>query len=152
MASLKLSTLEPDDLEVVSAHLQDAVLTAGDMTYRPVEKRFVMLANRFDWLSVDIRRANGQAGERHRAAMRVERVLGAQVTGIDLARSDGPLELLAVQFHPAAEPPAGHVTLVFAGGAAIRLQVECVEVGLEDIGGAWLAKRPRHDVDDPAAV
>ena len=150
MNSLKLIALEPDDLEVISANLQDAVLTAGDMTYRPGEKRFVMLANRFDWLAVDAR--GGGAGERHRTALRIERVLAARISGIDLARGETGLELLALQFEAVGEPPAGHITLVFAGGAAIRLDVECVEVGLEDIGGAWLAKRPRHDADDPAVA
>ena len=153
MTNLKLIALEPDDLEIISANLQDAVLTAGDMTYRPAEKRFVMLANRFDWLSTEAGRANGVAGERHRSALRIERVLGAKISGLDRGRPDLALELLALQFEAAAEPPAGHITLVFAGAAAIRLEVECVEVGLEDIGGsAWLAKRPRHDADDPAAA
>ena len=155
MTTLKLIALEPDDLALVSAHLQDAVLTVGDMAFRADDLRFVMLLNRFDWLAAEARTptgANGTAGERRRAALRIERVLGAKTTGIDLARVSDPLELLALQFEPAAEPPGGQISLVFAGGGAIRLDVECVEVAVEDVGAAWRAvSRPRHDDGGPTA-
>ena len=69
--------------------------------------------------------------------------------GIDMRRKDAVLALLAVSFEP-AEAPAGSVTLHFADGAAIRLEVECIEAELKDLGPAWQAKSmPRHPVDDP---
>lgn len=52
MDKLKLIALDAEDLAVVSAHLQDAVLKVADMAYLPREKRFAMLVNRFDWASV----------------------------------------------------------------------------------------------------
>jgi hypothetical protein len=61
------------------------------------------------------------------------------------------LALLAVTFDPASssgETPEGNVTLTFSGGAAIRLNVECIEVELRDLGAAWTAKRsPKHPED-----
>ena len=49
MPELKLIVLDADDLAVISAHLQDAVLKVGDLAYLPAERRFAALGNRFDW-------------------------------------------------------------------------------------------------------
>ena len=88
---------------------------------------------------------------RRRAALRFERVLGAKVQGIDLAHKDAVLELLAIAFEP-GEAPQGHVMLHFAGGGAIRLEVECIEAELKDLGPVWRARSmPQHPGDDPAS-
>jgi hypothetical protein len=150
MTDLKLLALDAEDLAVISAHLQDAILQVGDMAYRPREKRFVALTNRFDWcaaLGLDQQSAKSSY-ERHRTALRFERVLAAKLHGIDLQAKRQVLELLAIQFEETA-PPGGVVTLVFAGGAAIRLDVECIEAEMRDLGAAWKARhKPKHpDID-----
>jgi hypothetical protein len=84
--------------------------------------------------------------------VRFERVKAAQVQGIDLKQKDAVLELLAVTFEP-GEEPSGTLTLLFAGGGAIRLQVECIEAELRDLGAAWKTRRkPRHASDDPSTM
>jgi hypothetical protein len=141
MSLLKLLALDTDDLAVISAHLQDAVVVTGDMAYQPKEKRFVLLANRLDYVQA------GPKGAltRHRAALRIERVTRAEVQGVDLKKRSDPLVLLALQVEP-LEEPAARVTLMFSGTAAVRLYVECVEVSLQDLGPAWSTKnRPDHD-------
>ena len=56
------------------------------------------------------------------------------------------LSLLAINFTPGNEPPEGTIELTFSGGGAIRLDVECIEVSLEDLGSAWESARvPSHD-------
>jgi hypothetical protein len=151
MDKLKLIALDVDDLKVVSAHLQDAVLKVGDMAFVPRERRFAAILNRFDWTSA---RTGGKATAptRRQTALRFERVLGAQVTGIDLKAGYEVLALLALQYEPASEgDPQGYVTLVFAGGGAVRLHVECVEGEMKDLGPAWQASRvPQHPDDDAA--
>ena len=90
---------------------------------------------------------------RRRSALRFERVLAAKVQGIDLARKDDVLSLLTIAFEPsdAPEDPGGHVMLHFADGGAIRLEVECIEAELKDLGAVWRAKSmPQHPDDDPA--
>src|SRR5690606_12046083 len=47
MGDLKLVALDSEDLKVISAHVQDAVLQVGEMAYRPAEHRFAAIANRF---------------------------------------------------------------------------------------------------------
>jgi hypothetical protein len=144
MTDLKLLALDAEDLSVLSAHLQDAVLSVGDMTYLKAEKRFVLLANRFDWQKAVSNKSQAKSFERRRAGLRFERVEGAQISGIDLKKRNDILALLAVEFQE-TDAPAGFVTLRFSGGAAIRLKVECIEAELKDLGAAWSTKRmPRH--------
>jgi hypothetical protein len=137
--ALKLVALDPEDLAVLSAHLQDAIAKVGDIAYLPKEKRFAMLLNRFDWTG-----SERNPPVRRRAGIHFERVLAAKTRGIDLAASDAIVNLLAVEFEE-KEPPTGIVTLFFSGEAAIKLEVECLEAALSDIGPQWPArKRPRH--------
>jgi hypothetical protein len=136
---LKLIALDAEDLAVVSAHLQDSVARVADMAFLPREKRFAMVLDRFDWTSVDV----GQ-GERRRAGVHFDRVLKAQTRGFDLADRNAALNLLAVEFAE-NDPPAGLVTLLFDGDAAIQLDVECLEAAMSDLGPSWPADgRPRH--------
>jgi hypothetical protein len=140
---LRLAAVDDEDLAVVSAHVQDAVLKVGDMVYLPKERRFALAMNRFSWEKTGGRRP---AYERRRAALTFDRVLSARSSQIDRARPDAVLELLAVDF-AATEAPAGLVTLIFAGGGALRLEVECIEARLADLGPAWTtAARPSHDL------
>ena len=150
---LKLIALDADDLSVISAHLQDAVLQVGDVAYLPREKRFAAIANRFDWLeAIDDARRGSEAYARRRAALRFERVLGAKLHNIDLGRKGTVLSLLAISFEP-AEAPEGNITLHFADGGAIRLHVECIEAELKDLGPVWQAKsKPCHPDDEPASA
>ncbi len=143
MADLKLIALEQDDLIVFSAHLQDAVLRVADLAWMPRERRFALVANRFNW---DIASRKLDRNERRRSALRLEHVLSVQVQGLDLDAKDTVLSLLAIQFEE-TEAPGGVVTLVFAGDGAIRLTVECVEGEIRDLGGAWKTRRrPSHSI------
>ena len=75
-------------------------------------------------------------------------MLSARTSGIDRGRPNTVLELLAVHFEP-TEAPAGQVTLVFAGGGAVQLAVEVIEVRLADLGATWAtAAKPSHDLAD----
>jgi hypothetical protein len=143
MPDLKLIALDAEDLAVLSAHLQDAVVRVADMTFRKGEKRFAALLNRFDWEKA-IDEPGRKTFERRRAGLRFERVLKAKVSGIDLKDSKAVLSLLAIAFEPKDEPE-GFVTLHFSGGPAIRLHVECIEAELKDLGAAWATRqKPEH--------
>lgn len=141
MDTLKLIALDRDDVAVVSTHLQDAVVNAADIRWRPGEKRLVIGLNRFDWAA-----AHSGAPElrRRRAALRFERVTSCRCRNIDVDDRGDILNLLAVEFAE-TDSPAGVVTLTFSGDAALRLEVECLEAELADLGPAWAAKgRPDH--------
>jgi hypothetical protein len=148
--SLKLLAFDAEDLGVLSAHMQDAVAQIGDMAFVARDRRFAMIANRFDWAAAEAAHEGADGALlRHRTALRFERVLAAQVTGIDLADKRRTLSILALQF-TATTAPAGHITIICAGNAAIRLEVECLEAELKDLGAVWAAKaRPSHDPTAP---
>src|SRR5262245_11195008 len=150
MPNLKLIALDADDLAIISAHLQDAVLKVSDLAFLPREKRFAAVANRFDWLdAIENDGAKDKRYARRRAALRFERVLSAKVQGLDLKNKGAVAQLLAIRFEP-ADPPYGVVTLDFAGGGAIRLNVECIEAELRDLGPVWQAKsKPKHPDEPP---
>jgi hypothetical protein len=146
MMPLKLIALDNEDLAVLSAHLQDAVVRVADMTFLKAERRFAAVANRFDHGSVS---AGKSEAVRRRTGLRFERVQSAQVANLSLGSKDTVLSLLAIQFAPSAEPE-GIVTLHFSGGAAIRLKVDCIEAEMTDLGAAWATTNiPTHG-DDPA--
>ncbi|CAO4165083.1 DUF2948 domain-containing protein [Methylorubrum populi] len=141
MELLKLAALDAEDLAVISAHLQDAILRPEDLAWLPGEHRFVLAARRFDW-SV----APGEPPRRRLTGVHFERVLSVKARGISPGAASGEsLSLLAVTFEE-TDAPSGIATLVFSGGAAIRLELECIEVRLKDLGPVWEADgRPDHE-------
>lgn len=138
---LKLYAFDAEDLAVLSAHLQDAVLKASDMAFLARERRFALVCDRFDWTA-----ASDGVPQRRRAGLRLERVTAVKVRGVPKG-DDKPLALLAINYAPAGpDSPDGTVELVFAGNAALRLSVECIEAAMDDLGSAWAAEAtPRHD-------
>lgn len=142
---LKFVVLDEEDLEVVSTHLQDAVVKVADVLWRPHENRLVIALNRFDWESAQ---AEKPEYRRRRSALRFERVLSCKGRDMTPASTDGVLNLLAVEFSP-TDDPSGTVTLTFSGGAALRLEVECLEGELADLGPSWTtAVCPAHAVEE----
>jgi hypothetical protein len=131
---LKLIALDADDLAVISAHVQDARVAASDIIWRQAEKRLVIGMNRLDWEQT----LSGRAEPRRLiAALRFDRVLACKSRNIDLA-SPETLELVGIEFHE-TDTPGGSALLMFAEGGAIRLDVECLECELTDLGPEDLA-------------
>lgn len=152
MALLKLIALDSEDLAAISANLQDAVVKAADIVYEPKSRRFVALVNRFDWEKALGNSGTSRRHERHRAALRFEKVRKVQSQNLKPGEADRVLSLLTITFEP-AEAPAGHVTLVFADNVAIRLDVEFIEAELRDLGPSWRTRnRPDHPEPDLKAT
>ena len=142
MDLLKFVALDGEDLAVVSTHLQDAVIKASDVLWRPQDKRVVVALNRFDW---EAAARSEPEYRRRRAALRFERVMACKCRELDPAGKETVLNLLAVEFSE-TDTPAGVVTLTFSGGPALRLEVECLEAELADLGPAWTAVAcPDHE-------
>lgn len=146
-APLNLGAWDAEDLRVISALVQDAVLPATEISWRPQDRRFALLLNRFRWEDVEAARARGREVERVQTLLVVDNVLGVASQGLDRHDRDLVLSLLSVDFEP-AEDGAGHVLLTLAGDGAIRLQVEALEVTLKDVTRPYRAPSgqvPRHD-------
>jgi hypothetical protein len=145
MSLLKLIALDQEDLQVISAHLQDAVVRVDEMTYLAQESRFAAILRRFDWTSAE----NG-VYERRQSALRFEKIRNAQYKDIPIgSKQNAALELLAINYEPTDEV-GGFITLVFAGGGAIRLEADCIEAELRDLGPVWKTRaKPEHPEDNP---
>jgi len=139
---LKLIALDADDLAVISTHVQDARVQASDIIWRQSEKRLVIGMSRLDWEQT----MEGAAEPRRLvAALRFDRVLACKSRNIDLAAPDEILDLIGIEFHPQdgrSEEPGGSALLLFAQGGAIRLDVECLECELTDLGADALGTGP----------
>jgi hypothetical protein len=142
---LNLGAEDGEDLKVIAALTQDAVLEAKDVSWRPKERRLALLVNRFRWEDRGMER---HGPERVRSLLVIENVLKVASQGIDPKDREMVLSLLSIDFEADAEPPSGAVLLTFAGDGALRLTVEALDVSLKDVTRPYRApsgKVPSHE-------
>ena len=145
-APLYLGALDPEDLQVIASLAQDAVFPITEMTWRPADRRFAVLVNRFRWEDLDAAQTRNRAVERVQSLIVVDQVLGVASQGIERSDPDMILSLLSITFQP-GEDGAGVVLMTLAGDGAIRLEVEALDVSLKDVTRPYLApskKVPDH--------
>lgn len=138
---LRLKAEGPEDLQILSAALQDAVMKIGDVSYDAKARRFTAMVNRFRWEKA------GKKGpyERIRAALSFDDVRGVKSTHVRRGDKDAVASILSLAFDPDKEPPSGKLRVVLSGGGEIRLDVECVDAVLLDMGDAWpTPRKPYH--------
>jgi len=135
--ALKLLAEDAEDLEVVAAALQDAVLKIGDISWEPKARRLTLAVNRYRW--------GAEEPERVRAAVQVGSVLGVQARRLRRGASEAVVQLLTVTFEP-GDAPGGRLVFRFAGDADLAAQVECLDLVLADVSEPWAARsEPRHE-------
>jgi hypothetical protein len=158
---LKLCARDEEDVSVISACLQDALVSFADVSFLPVRKRFVLVANRFKWENCPdfpVERPAEAAGkpctsyERVNCALCFDEVTGVRLTGLPSSEELKLLELLAITVER-GDPEVGgkeaeSVVLHFAGGGSIHLDIGGILCHLEDVGRPWRTdKRPCHPLD-----
>lgn len=131
---LRLLAEDADDLHIISAALQDAILRPVDIVWERGQRRVTLALSRFCWEC---------GGTRVMAAMQF-----GDVTAVKSRRlprgPENALELLAMDFEP-GEAPGGRVILMFAGGGDLRIDVECLDAVLTDLSERWPARiAPTH--------
>ena len=139
---LRLIAFDAEDLQVLSAMTQDAVLPVAQMAWQSSERRFALLLNRFRWEA----RGASQA-ERVQSVLSFEDVKAIQTQGFSRTDPDLVLSLLNITFTPAT---GGTCTclLTLAGDGAIRLEEEVLEAGLRDVTRPYASpsnRAPNHD-------
>lgn len=139
MNGLKLAAADAEDLEVLSARLQDAVAKLKDVTWLPKKRRFAAVVNRLQW------EAGGKT--RVRSGLHFDGVLKVQSQNVKLGAGEAVVSILAVTFTPrGGEDPGGTVEIVLAGGGGFRLSVECIDAELADMTQPWAAQgKPDHE-------
>ena len=139
--ALRLLAEDVEDIQIISAALQDAVGHVGDIHYEREGRRLTLVFNRFLW-----ERKGAAAGGRVRSALQFGGVLSVKARKLKREPKDAVVELLAVDFQP-SEAPAGTVILSFAGGADLAVEVECLDAVLADVSQPWPTRRsPSHEL------
>lgn len=144
---LRLLCDSADDLAVIAALVQDAVLPATEMRYDRARRRFALLINRFRWEDGP---ANAQKRpyERVRSLLTIEDVGRVRSAGIDRKDAEQVLSILDLAWVP-GDDGMGTLTLVLAAGAALELSLEALSLRLEDVTKPYLApsgQKPDHGV------
>lgn len=143
MKSLRLLAQDAEDLSILSAHLQDAVIRMGDIAYLPKQRRFAAVLSRFCWEGCP----EGEKGTRVRAGLHFDSVLSVKTAHVTRDDPDAVVELLTIQFRQNGET-GGSLELVLAGGGRIRLEVECIDAQLRDLAEPRPAiARPAHNLE-----
>ncbi|MCA8868338.1 MAG: DUF2948 family protein [Rhodobacteraceae bacterium] len=143
---LRLLAMDADDLNVISALVQDAVFPAAEMSWQSARRRFALLLNRFRWEDRDAAQTQHRRYERVQSMLLVGGVLKVASSGIDRRDKEVILSLLSLEFTP-AEDGAGRLDLILAGDGVIALEVEALEVSLKDVTrpyGAPSKQVPNH--------
>jgi hypothetical protein len=145
---LNLFAQDSDDLGVISALVQDAVLPITEMTWDRKARRFAALINRFRWEDRAAAEAAKRPVERVRALLTVADVLAVRTQGIDRQDRDTVLSILSLTWEPGPDG-TGRLVLVLAGDGAVAIAVEALDIGLRDVTRPYRApsgKVPSHDL------
>lgn len=142
---LALKAEDQDDLRVISALLQDAILPASEISYDARARRLALLINRFRWEDADMARAEGRPFERVQSVLVIGDVMKLVSDGVD-RDAYTVLELLAINWQP-GQDGTGRLSLEFAGDGTLAADVECINLDLRDVTRPYLAvsgKAPSH--------
>jgi len=142
--NLKLIGKNQEDLKVISAHSQDSIVTVKDMIFLEKNRIFLMMVNRFMWEDIekDIYRKN----KRIRCAIKFEGILKVKSKKINQKNKNKRLECLAIKCNQILNKNY-EIIFFFAGGAAITLISESIEVVMHDLGVPWNVKHiPKHRI------
>ncbi len=140
--TLRLLAQDSEDLKIIASAVQDAILRVGDVRFDPVGRSVTLRLSRF--------RHESANPSRLEAGLRFDGVMRLQSSGYDRTNSDAFAVLLDVTFEE-TDAPAGQVTLTLAGGGALRMDVESLDVLLADTGDARGTRAtPNHDSPDTA--
>ncbi|RLJ59191.1 Protein of unknown function (DUF2948) [Litoreibacter meonggei] len=144
--SLRLTAEDADDVTVISSLAQDAVFPVSEMAWKPAQRRFALLLNRFRWEDLPAAERRGRDFERVRAVLAFDDVTKVSSSGLDRSDPEMVLSLLSITWK-AGEDGAGRFELTLAGDGAIALEAECVNITLQDVTRPYIApsrKAPKH--------
>ena len=149
IGGLRLRGEDAEDLAIISACLQDSLVSVRDLAYDRDARTFVFVANRFCWESCREEDGEPERFERTLCGIALSEVDAVAYRGFRRNEEDRILSLLAIR--PATGKTGGIVDLEFAAGATIRLRVSALRCHALDLGERWqTGRQPDHPLDEPA--
>lgn len=142
--NLKLIARNEEDLEVVSAYLQDSIVVLKDIIFLRKNKNFLMILNRFIW--EDIEKGIFRENKRIRCALKFDEVISVKSKNINQKNKNKLLEYLAIKCNSNSNNYF-KIQIFFSGGSIITIKSEIIEVYLNDLGKPWKVKHfPKHKI------
>ena len=140
--NLKLIARTVEDLRVVSAHLQDAIVNINEIANLKKNKILLLQLNRFMW--EDVEKGLFRKNKRIRTILKFENVIKVKSRNINLAGKDKFLDFLTIETNQMTDNNY-EMKILFAGDSILKVIVEVIEVTLDDQGEAWDTKnKPKH--------
>ena len=141
--NLKLIARTNEDLRVISAHLQDAILSVTNIANLKKNKIFLMQLNRFMW--EDVEKGVFRKNKRIRTILKFENIIKVISKNISQTDKDKFLDFLAIESNQMPDKNY-ELKLIFSGDSIIRIIAEVIEVTLDDQGEPWdMKNKPKHD-------
>jgi hypothetical protein len=145
-APFKLRAEDADDLAVISACLQDALVAVRDLAFVRHDRSFLMAANRFRWERAS-RPGRGEAGYQRTLCGITFAAIAGVLSRLSPQRDERILSLLAIR--PGGNGEENAIQLEFSGGATIRLEIDRILCHAQDLGEPWPTPwQPSHDADE----
>ncbi len=144
---LRLKAVDQDDLQIMAACLQDALIPLREMAFMARDRRFMAAFNRFQWERSTTPESDDDLMI-SQAALTIDHVREVKYRGLDQDLEGVKFELLTILAQPAGEH-GFDIALLFAGDVAIKLRVSELCLTLADFGDPWAANvTPKHDLLD----
>ena len=140
--NLKLLATTEEDLRVISAHLQDSIVSTSDITSLNKSRIFLMQINRFMW--EDVEKGVFRKNKRIRTILKFDNVIKTKTKNIPQINKQIFLDFLAIESNKLTDN-SYEIRLIFSGDTAIKINVEVIDVTLDDQGSPWESKtKPKH--------
>ncbi len=140
--NLKLIAKTEEDLKVISAHLQDAIVLTSDIASLEKNKIFLIQLNRFMW--EDVEKGVFRKNKRIRTFLKFENIIRVLSKNINQNDKNKFLDFLAIESKLMTDK-SYEINLIFSGNSLIKIFVEVIEATLDDQGDPWESKtKPKH--------
>ena len=143
VTNLKLLATSDEDLRVVSAHLQDAIVTTQDIISLKKNRIFLIQLNRFMW--EDVEKGIFRKNKRIRTVLKFDNVISVLSKNINTNESINFLDFLTIESNLLTDN-SYEIKLIFSGNTMIKIKAEVIDVTLDDQGAPWESKiQPKHN-------
>jgi hypothetical protein len=141
--NLKLLATSEDDLKVIAAHLQDAIVSVQDIANLKKNRIFLIQLNRFMW--EDVEKGIFRKNKRIRTILKFDNIVSVSSKNINNRVSKIFLDFLTIESKKMTDK-SYEIKLIFSGDAVIKIKTEVIDITLDDQGSPWESKtQPKHN-------
>lgn len=140
-APLRMIAEDEDDLQVIAACLQDALVPLSGMEYDQGAKQFHLVANRFCWECAPEVVERDSFYTRVPVGLAFHHVTEIKTKDLDLQNKNELVNLLTIH-----DQNKNCIHLIFSGGTEIRLTVDKISCHLKDVDEPYpTPNKPSHE-------